>query len=122
MTVDTEALNNAGQRISEFRRGWLESTSQILRKHGAKIERNAAPLTPVDKGFLRRANTSKVEAGAHNVTLTVENRMVYAAYQHYRTDLRHRVGRDHFISIPFGEELDPIKRDIVKAGMEVLQK
>ena len=95
---------------------------RILARHGARIETKAAPLTPVDKGFLRRANQFHTQRGAGTVTLTVENRMVYAHYQHENV-LKHRQpqARDHFLSIPFEQELPAIMAELRTTFMEALQ-
>lgn len=112
-------LTEASERIARMVRNHNRHTEDILRRHGAQIEAKAAVLTPVDKGFLRRANTSKVKAEATAVSLTIENRMIYARYQH---DYPHRhtqpQARDHFISIPFAAELPAIVSDIVDADIQ----
>ena len=115
------SLGDVRERIERFQRNRDGRVAKILRRHGAQIEAKAAVLTPVDKGFLRRANTSKVEPSAEAVTLTIENRMIYARYQH---DYPHRHTqpqvRDHFIEIPFEAELPAIIEDITKSDMEEL--
>ena len=89
----------------------------------AMIEAKAAVLTPVDTGLLRRANEYHVAElsgyGRDEVTLTIENRMVYAHYQHENV-LHHNQpkARDHFISIPFEDELTPIVDEIVQADLQ----
>ena len=112
-------LREASERIARMVRDHNKHTEDILRAHGAKIEAKAAVLTPVDKGFLRRANTSKVSATPSAVSLTIENRMIYARYQH---DYPHRhtqpQARDHFISIPFEAELPLIVDDIIGKDMK----
>lgn len=57
MTVDTDGLRHAYEKIGEVKRVFRPMAYKIMRKHGAIIERNAAIITPVDKGFLRRATT-----------------------------------------------------------------
>ena len=112
-------LVQAAEAIAKMVREHNNWVKQILVKHGAQIEAKAAVLTPVDKGFLRRANTYKVKATDTSVSLTIENRMIYARYQH---DYPHRhtqpQARDHFISIPFEAELPMIVDDIVGKDME----
>ena len=93
--------------------------SRILRQHGAKIEAKAAVLTPVDMGFLRRANTSRVASDMDAVTLTIENRMIYARYQHdYPHHHTQPQTRDHFIEMPFEAELPAIIADIMEADIK----
>lgn len=93
--------------------------SQILRQHGAKIEAKAAVLTPVDMGFLRRANTSRVVSDMDAVTLTIENRMIYARYQHdYPHHHTQPQTRDHFIELPFEAEIPAIIADIMEADIK----
>ena len=114
-------ITEASERIARMVRNHNANTEQILRRHGAQIEAKAAVLTPVDKGFLRRANTYKVEPSVDAVTLTIENRMIYARYQH---DYPHNHTQpqvcDHFIEIPFEAELPAIIEDITKSDMEEL--
>ena len=111
----TEAADAIAKMVREHN-GWVR---QILVKHGARIEAKAATLTPVDKGFLRRANTNKVKAEASAVSLTIENRMIYARYQHdYPHNHSQPMVTDHFISIPFEAELPMIVDDIIGKDME----
>ena len=121
MTVDTDGLRHAYEKIGDLRAKFLPQTEALLRKHGAIIERNAAPLTPVDKGFLRRASTSDVSSEQGSVTLTLANRMVYASYQHEREDLHHKVGGPHFIRDPFRDEIPVIRRDITAMVLEAAE-
>ena len=115
------SLGDVRERIERFQRNRDGRVAKILRRHGAQIEAKAAVLTPVDKGFLRRANTSKVEPSAEAVTLTIENRMIYARYQHdYPHNHTQPQARDHFIEIPFEAELPAIIEDITKSDMEEL--
>jgi hypothetical protein len=115
-------IGEARERIARMVREHGDRTEGILRRHGAVIEAKAAEITPVDTGFLRRANTSKVEKDARSIRLTVENRMVYAHWQH---EYPHRHtqprARDHFIALPFGAELPNIVKDIINADMEALK-
>lgn len=109
----------ASERIARMVRNHRQHTEQILRKHGAQIEAKAAVLTPVDKGFLRRANTSRVDSTSTAVILTMENRMIYARYQHdYPHNHTQPQTRDHFISIPFEAELPAIVADIIDADIQ----
>ena len=112
-------LAEAAERMRRLRENHASKTKQILLNHGAKIEAKAAVLTPVDKGFLRRANTSKVAVFPDAIELTIENRMIYARYQH---DYPHRhtqpQARDHFIAIPFAAELPAIVNDIIDADIK----
>ena len=92
----------------------------ILVRHGAIIEAKAAPLTPVDTGLLRRATASRVEDAGSSMALTIENRMEYAAYQHYTPGLRHKQpqARDRFIEIPFTAEVPRIVEAIIERDMQ----
>lgn len=112
----------AKKAIERMVRNHPENVARILANHGGRIEQKAAVLTPVDTGMLRRANEYHVAElsgyGRDEVTLTIENRMVYAHYQHERV-LKHKQpkARDHFISIPSEDELPKIVRDIINADM-----
>ena len=112
-------LGDAAKRIRRFYEHRDGRIAQILRNHGGKIEVKMAVLTPVDKGFLRAANQYKVEPSVDAVTLIIENRMIYARYQH---DYPHRhtqpQTRDHFIEIPFKAELPAIISDIMDADIK----
>ena len=111
----TEAAEAIGKMVRDHN-NWVK---QILMKHGAIIEAKAAVITPVDKGFLRRANTYKVHSTGSAVMLTIENRMIYARYQHdYPHNHTQPQARDHFISIPFEAELPAIVADIVGKDIE----
>lgn len=88
--------------------------AQSLMYHGARIERDAKVLTPVDTGALMGADYYKVELATDGVVLTVFNRMVYAHYQH-ENKMRHPnkpTATDHFIEIPFKAEIPRIEADI----------
>lgn len=112
-------FSEASERIGRMVRNHKKHTEDILRRHGAQIEAKAAVITPVDTGFLRRANTSKVEATSDAVLLTMENRMIYARYQHdYPHNHTQPQARDHFISIPFEAELPAIVGDIIAADIQ----
>lgn len=115
-------IPEARERIARMVRERPDRVGGILRRHGAIIEAKAAAITPVDKGFLRRANTGKVEREGAAWTLTVENRMSYAVWQH---NFPHKhtqpQARDHFIALPFGAELPIIVKDIIDTDMEALQ-
>ena len=112
-------LSEAAEHIANMVRNHPARVEGILREHGAKIEAKAAVITPVDKGFLRRANTGKVYSSSDAVMLTIENRMEYAAYQHdYPHRHRQPQARDHFISIPFEAEIPAIVSDIIEADIK----
>lgn len=115
-------IGEARERIARMLDGRMDRNERILRRHGSIIEAKAAEITPVDTGFLRRANTHKVESWYGATILTVENRMVYAHWQH---EYPHRHtqprARDHFIALPFGAELPNIVKDIINADMEALR-
>ena len=115
-------IGEARERIARMLDGRMDRNERILRRHGSIIEAKAAEITPVDTGFLRRANTHKVESWYGATILTVENRMIYAHWQH---EYPHRHtqprARDHFIALPFGAELPNIVKDIINADMEALK-
>ena len=112
-------ITEASEAIARMVRNHNRNTEQILRRHGAIIEAKAAVLTPVDMGFLRRANTSHVDATSTAVMLTMENRMIYARYQHdYPHNHTQPQTRDHFISLPFEAELPAIIADIMSADIK----
>lgn len=121
-TVDVKDLGSIADRFRRFAREHPENTERIMRKHGGIIEAKAAVLTPVDKGFLRRANTSRIVSYPGYIRLTVENRMEYAPYQH-NFPHRHKQpqARDHFISLPFFAELPALVNEIISTDMEALQ-
>ena len=119
MTVIEVTLSEAAEHIRNLRERHSIKTEDILRKHGAAIEAKAAVLTPVDTGMLRRANTSKVKSSANAVELTIENRMIYARYQHDYPHMHSQPqASDHFIPIPFQAEIPLIVSDIVDADIE----
>ena len=115
-------IHEALESIGRMKEGRIDRTEAILRRHGAIIEAKAAVITPVDTGFLRRANAHKVERDGTACLLTVENRMSYAIWQH---NFPHRhtqpQARDHFIALPFAAELPSIVKDIIDADMEALK-
>lgn len=115
-------IGEARERIARMLDGRMDRNERILRRHGSIIEAKAAEITPVDTGFLRRANTSKVESWYGATILTVENRMIYAHWQHeYPHRHKQPRARDHFIALPFGAELPNIVKDIIDADMEALK-
>lgn len=112
-------LGDVADRIRRFYEHRDGRIAQILRNHGAKIEAKAATITPVDKGFLRRANQYRVEPSPDSVTLIIENRMIYARYQHdYPHHHTQPNARDHFIGLPFAAELPAIVSDIMAADIK----
>ena len=112
-------IADARDRIRRFYEHRDGRVAKILREHGSKIEANAVVLTPVDMGFLRAANTSKVEPSVDAVTLTIENRMIYARYQHdYPHNHTQPQVRDHFIELPFEAEIPAIIADITSADIK----
>ena len=107
------------RRMLASRRSRVEA---LCRRHGAIIEAKAATITPVDTGFLRRANEYKVETWYDTTFLTIENRMIYARYQHdYPHHHTQPNARDHFIALPFAAELPALIDDITDSDMEALQ-
>ena len=115
-------IHEALESIGRMKQGRIDRTEKILRRHGGIIEAKAAVITPVDTGFLRRANQYSVGTWYGASILTVENRMNYAIWQH---NFPHRhtqpQARDHFIALPFGAELPSIVKDIIDADMEALK-
>ena len=107
-------LGDAAERIRRFIEHRDGRIAQIMRMHGAKINAKAAMLTPVDKGFLRAANQYKVEPSVDAVTLIMENRMIYARYQHdYPHNHTQPNVTDHFIEIPFKAQIPLLVEDII---------
>lgn len=116
------SFKDAQERISRLVRDRRPRILELMRRHGAMIEVKAAAITPVDKGFLRRANKVTVGEEGSAVVLTAENRMVYAVWQHnYPHHHSQPQARDHFIAIPFGAELPGIVDDIIQSDMEAVQ-
>lgn len=117
--IDSDRLAQAAEAIQRMVRNHPGTVEHIMMRHGARIEAKAASITPVDKGFLRRATAYKVAGAPGYVQLTIENRMPYAVYQH---DYPHRhsqpQARDHFISIPFAAEIPLLVRDIIEADIK----
>lgn len=112
-------LGDAAEHIGRMADAHREHTERILREHGSKIEAKAAVLTPVDKGFLRGANEHKVITLYGATILQMQNRMVYAPYQHnYPHHHKQPQARDHFISIPFEAEIPAIVTDIIDADIK----
>lgn len=121
-TIDAKDLRKLADKIHKAVAERPDRVADIMRKHGGIIEQKAAPLTPVDMGFLRRANNSRIREYRGTITLTLENRMVYAPYQHYKV-LNHTQpnARDHFISLPFYAELPAMCDDIINSDIEAFQ-
>jgi len=116
------SLGEARERLARMVRDHHTVVRTVCFRHGAIIEAKAASITPVDKGFLRRANEYKVNTEADAVTLTVQNRMSYAVWQHnYPHRHSQPMARDHFIALPFGAELPMIVKDIIDKDMEAAQ-
>lgn len=107
------------RRMLASRRNRVEG---LCKRYGAIIEAKSATITPVDTGFLRRANEYKVETWYDTTFLTIENRMIYARYQHdYPHHHTQPNARDHFIEIPFSAEIPALIDDIADSDMEALQ-
>ena len=116
------SIPEARERLERTIQEHTDKVERILRRHGAIIEAKAAQITPVDTGFLRRANAYKVERDAGAIVLTIENRMVYARWQHDFPHHHTQPGaRDHFIALPFAAELPSIVTDIINEDMEAAQ-
>lgn len=123
-TIRTGAIGigEARKKLAKAVQDHAEGVEKILRKHGAIIEAKAAQITPVDTGFLRRANAYMVDRDGSALVLTIENRMVYARWQHdYPHNHTQPNARDHFIALPFGAELPEIVTDIISTDMEAVQ-
>ena len=97
-----------------------ETVRLLMAKHGAIIESKAAPLTPVDTGLLRRATASRADYFYGTGILTIENRMEYAAYQHFTPGLKHKQprARDRFIEIPFERQVPRLVKEIIDKDIE----
>ena len=104
-------FETARESIERMVRNHPENVARILANHGGKIETRAAV----------QYHVSAIDAYGHGeVSLTVENRMVYAHYQHERK-LNHPnkpTARDHFISIPFEKEVPAIIDDIIQTDIK----
>lgn len=109
----------AAEKIARMLSNHPEHLWRILARHGARIEAKAAVLTPVDTGFMRRANEYQVDIDEKAATLTIANRMNYAIWQHdYPHHHKQPQARDHFISIPFEAEIPAIVTDIIDADIK----
>ena len=111
-----EALEAIGRMV----RNHPETVARILANAGGHIRVKAAVLTPVDTGLLMVRTKFNVETNPGEASLTVYNDMIYAHYQH-ENKLNHPnkpTARDHFISIPFEDELTPIVDEIVQADLQ----
>lgn len=109
----------AAETIARMLNNHPEHLWRILARHGARIEAKAAVLTPVDTGFMRRANEYQVDIDEKAATLTIANRMHYAIWQHdYPHHHKQPQARDHFISIPFEAEIPAIVTDIIDADIK----
>ena len=112
-------LSEAADRIRRIYEHYDSNVAKILSYHGARIEAKAAVLTPVDKGFLRRANTHRIKAEPDAVILIIENRMIYARYQHDYPHNHHQpMATDHFIEIPFKAEIPMIVDHIISETIQ----
>lgn len=121
ITLDIKDLAALADRLGRCRANHPGNVTEIMRRHGATIERKAITITPVDTGFLRKANTYRVESSPGRQSLTVENRMEYAVYQHNKPHRHSQPNvRDHFISIPFFAQIPFLVEDIIKADMQEL--
>lgn len=121
--MSADDLRATAEKLARFVREHPLKTTLILAEHGARIEAKAAQITPVDRGFLRRANESVIteENGAY--LLTIRNRMVYARYQHDYPHKHHQPNaRDHFIEIPFEAELPKIVQHLITEDMKELKE
>lgn len=117
--ISSDQLGKAAEAIQRMLQDRPEHLWKILARHGARIEAKAAFITPVDKGFLRRATAYKVESAPGYVRLIIENRMPYAVYQHdYPHHHSQPQARDHFISIPFAAEIPLLVKDIIEADIK----
>lgn len=87
-------------RLRALDRDLLPQTEKILKKNGSKIMRDAMKITPIDTGLLHASILSHTERTSDSVSMRVNANQEYAAKQHENV-YRHKVGRDHFVSIPF---------------------
>lgn len=93
----------------------------VLDRHGAQIVRKAKVITPFDKGFLVNANRYSAVQTGRGASLIVHNRMVYARRQH-EVPMRHKPGKkDHYIEIPFTEEVPAIRDHLKQILTEALE-
>ena len=114
MAATPEQMRLIADRLDKLAGIVKSDMAQSLMYHGARIERDAKVLTPVDTGALMGADRYRVESAPDGVVLTVENRMAYAKYQHFKkyNHPNKPTATDHFIEIPFKAEIPRIEADI----------
>lgn len=123
MKASIDQMRMAADRLDRLLDDLPRGVKDTAWKHGARIVRNAKVLTPVDTGLLMNADTFDLEQTGNATVLVVSNRMAYARYQHEHV-LNHpnkRTARDHFIKIPFEEEVPLLVSDIKRIITEATE-
>lgn len=118
-----EQMRIVADRLGSLSDEIPQAMGQILRGHGARIERDAKILAPVDRGFLMNSIRYTVNVSGNKAGLIVGTPMEYAAVQHEKPMHHPKPGaRDHFIKIPFDKRIIRIVAEIKHAIKEAVEQ
>lgn len=122
MTAEGQMLELASD-LEDLASSFSRMVRDQLNYRGARIVRASRPLTPVDTGRLMAATRYRTDEGTDAITLVVSNNTVYAHYQHENV-LNHKnkaTARDHYLQIPFEDEVPRITEAITKLIKEATE-
>lgn len=114
--TNLQSVKNAKKQLSSFLRKQQTLPSEILAREAPRIQAEARILTPLKSGRLEsnvkcRVSKSITRPGLNISATARRGNFNYAGIQHENTEFRHPIkGRDHYLSIPFYEGVDRIKR------------
>lgn len=114
--TNLQSVKNAKKQLSSFLRKQQTLPSEILAREAPRIQAEARILTPLKSGRLEsnvkcRVSKSITRPGLNISATARSGSFNYAGIQHENTEFKHPIkGRDHYLSIPFYEGVDRIKR------------
>ena len=122
--TQTESVQKAKKKLTHFLTTLDEVPTEILLREASNIEMEAQLKVPFDTGKLEnsirvRGSKSKYRPGI-NISASARSKRGYnyAGIQHENRNFHHRVGRDHFLSLPLESATRRIKKEI-KTGIQV---
>lgn len=113
-----ESVKKVIRGLDEFERRIRFKTNFIMGTEAATAHAEMASMTPIDTGRLvsgvkcqKITGENTIIASAHAVDPQTQED--YAWIQHETTTFHHRVGQDHFVSIPFEAMIERIVERMV---------
>lgn len=101
--VKLQGANQVHAAVKGYSQSLRKAHDKALYEEGLELMRESMKEVPVDTGRLRNsAHTSKPRGGDVEVSYEAS----YAPHVHWRTDLKHAVGKARFLIDPFLRRMD----------------